>query len=64
LHLALIPAPPSVRRYLLFYADLRTLLNDERVLARDERFDAVQGAVLPTPGAWILLLTSVFITDK
>ena len=33
-------------------ADLRTLLTDERLLAADKRFDAVQGAALPTPTGW------------
>jgi cytokinin dehydrogenase len=47
--LKLIPAPEHVRRYVLTYPDLRTLLTDERLLAADQRFDAVQGAVLPTP---------------
>lgn len=50
--LKLIPAPEQVRRYVLTYADLRTLLTDERLLAADNRFDAVQGAVLPTPTGW------------
>lgn len=50
--LKLIPAPQQVRRYLLTYADLQTLLADERLLAADHRFDAVQGAVLPTPTGW------------
>lgn len=47
--LKLIPAPQHVRRYLLTYSDLRMLLTDERLLAADRRFDAVQGAVLLTP---------------
>ena len=47
--LKLIPAPEQVRRFLLIYPDLRTMLTDERLLAADNRFDAVQGAVLPTP---------------
>jgi FAD/FMN-containing dehydrogenase len=40
--LTLIPAPEHVRRYVLTYPDLRTLLTDERLLAADKRFDAVQ----------------------
>ena len=47
--LKLIPAPKQVRRYVLTYPDLGTLLTDERLLAADERFDAMQGTVLPTP---------------
>lgn len=57
--LALVPAPQSVRRYLLVYADLETLLNDERLLAIDDRFDAVQGAGLPTPDGWAFRLDAV-----
>ncbi|MGH3877530.1 MAG: FAD-binding protein [Actinophytocola sp.] len=49
--LALVPAPESVRRILLFYPDLATMLTDARLLSADaERFDVVQGAVMPPPG--------------
>ena len=48
--LKLIPAPEQVRRFLLVYPDLTTMLTDERLLAADDRFDAVQGAVLPHAG--------------
>jgi cytokinin dehydrogenase len=55
--LRLIPAPRQVRRFLLTYRDLGTMLADQRRLAADGRFDAVQGAVLATPtGAWTLRL--------
>lgn len=57
--LKLIPAPERVRRFLLFYPDLSALLNDERLLADDDRFDAVQGAVLPTPTGWKYRLDAV-----
>jgi cytokinin dehydrogenase len=57
--LKLIPAPEQVRRYVLTYPDLRTLLTDERLLATDNRFDAVQGAVLPTPTGWKYRLDAV-----
>ena len=57
--LKLVPAPQQVRRYLLFYPDLKTMLADQRVLATDERFDAVQGAVLPTPVGWTFRLDAV-----
>jgi cytokinin dehydrogenase len=43
----------------LFYADLGALLNEERLLAADNRFDAVQGAVLPTPAGWAFRLDAV-----
>ncbi|MGE0152887.1 MAG: FAD-binding protein [Reyranellaceae bacterium] len=54
--LKLIPAPQQVRRYLLAYPDLATLLADERLLAADDRFDVVQGAILPTPTGWTFRL--------
>ena len=41
------------------YPDLRTLLNDQRVLIADDRFDALQGAVLPTPAGWQFQLDAV-----
>jgi FAD/FMN-containing dehydrogenase len=55
----LIPAPQEVRRCLLIYPDLSTMLKDERLLAADNRFDAVQGAVLPTPTAWTFRLDAM-----
>jgi FAD/FMN-containing dehydrogenase len=55
--LRLIPAPRQVRRFLLTYRDLKTMLADQHLLAADARFDAVQGAVLATPtGAWTFRL--------
>ena len=47
--LKLVAAPESVRRIQLFYADLATMLADQRVLAGDNRFDSVQGAIVPSP---------------
>jgi FAD/FMN-containing dehydrogenase len=49
--LRLVPAPRQVRRFLLVYPDLATMLADERLLAHEHRFERVQGAVLPTPRA-------------
>jgi len=57
--LRLIPAPEQVRRFMLIYPDLRTMLTDERLLAADNRFEAVQGAVLPTPAGWKYRLDAV-----
>ena len=51
--LPLVPAPRQVRRFLLSYHDLATLLGDQRRLTREPRFEAVQGAVLAAPaGGW------------
>lgn len=49
--LALAPAADHVHRHLLGYSDLATMLADQRLLARDGRFAAVQGPCSPTPGA-------------
>lgn len=58
--LALVPAAPRVRRHLLSYPDLATMLADQRLLARDDRFAAVQGAVLADPaGGWTFRLDAV-----
>ena len=51
--LALTRAPDRVRRYQLLYTDLASLVADQlRVLAED-RFDQLQGAIVPDgKGAW------------
>jgi len=43
----LTPAPEAVRWYHLSYPDLGTMLQDERLLARDGRFEALEGAIVP-----------------
>ena len=51
--LALVPAPRTVRRFLLSYPDLATMLGDQRRLVREARFEAVPGAALADPaGGW------------
>jgi cytokinin dehydrogenase len=64
--LKLIPAPEKARRYVLTYRDLITLLTDERLLAAESRFDAVQGSILPTRTGWTFRLDAVryFSGDK
>ena len=58
--LRLVPAPRQVRRFLLAYPDLATMLSDQRLLTRERRFEAVQGAVLPAPtGGWTFQLDLV-----
>ena len=57
--LRLVPAPDTVRRYVLMYPDVPSLLHDQRTVTADERFDAMQGAVLPTPGGWRYRLDAV-----
>lgn len=43
--LRLVPAPATVRHYLLPYDDLETLLEDQRTLVEEGRFDYVEGQV-------------------
>ncbi|MEU4171944.1 FAD-binding protein [Streptomyces sp. NPDC026665] len=43
--LRLVPAPGTVRHYLLPYDDLRTFLDDQRRLVEEGRFDYVEGQV-------------------
>ncbi|WIM11268.1 FAD-binding protein [Enhydrobacter sp.] len=51
--LRLVPAPRQVRRYLLFYANLASMLREQRLLAADGRFDDATGAILARPdGGW------------
>jgi cytokinin dehydrogenase len=58
--LRLVPAPERVRRFLLYYPDLATMLGDQRLLASERRFEAVQGAVVPAPtGGWMFRLDLV-----
>ncbi|MEW2162844.1 FAD-binding protein [Streptomyces sp. NPDC007084] len=45
--LRLVPAPRTVRHYLLPYTDLRTFLDDQRRLVQEGRFDYVEGQVNP-----------------
>lgn len=55
--LHLIPAQASTRLLILFYADLHTMLQDERLLIDDGRFDHVVGYVVPTPaGGWAIFI--------
>jgi cytokinin dehydrogenase len=58
--LRLVPAPRQVRRHQLFYPDLATLLADQRRMVADDRFTAVQGAVLAAPtGGWTFRLDAI-----
>ncbi|MFI6407595.1 FAD-binding protein [Streptomyces sp. NPDC050548] len=51
--LRLVRAPETVRHYLLPYADLRTFLDDQRLLATEGRFAYVEGQVsADTAGAF------------
>ncbi|GGX57531.1 FAD-binding protein [Streptomyces fructofermentans] len=43
--LRLVRAPETVRHYLLPYDDLRTFLEDQRLLAREQRFSYLEGQI-------------------
>ena len=52
-----VAAPREVRRFLLFYPTLAAMLHDSRLLAGDDRFDVVKGALLPAAaGGWTFQL--------
>lgn len=44
-----IKAPKSVRHYVLSYSDLGSMLSQQRLLAAEDRFDVLQGAIVPAP---------------
>ncbi len=53
----LIPAATHARVFLLFYDDLATFTRDQRLLIADERFNYVEGQVVPvTQGGWRYML--------
>src|SRR5207253_10205119 len=51
--LRLVRAPERVRRFQLFYRDLATLTADQRGVLAEDRFDQLQGAIIPrADGGW------------
>lgn len=51
--LRLMQAPERVRRFQLFYPDLAALTKDQRLVLAEERFDQLQGAIVPAgAGGW------------
>lgn len=55
----LIPAHTQARVMNLFYADLHAMLQDERLLVADGRFDELVGFVVPSPaGGWAMFITA------
>ena len=62
--LRLIRAPDRVRRYHLFYPDLHLLSADQRIALAEQRFEYLQGAVLPDgTGRWRYQLEGVVFYD-
>jgi cytokinin dehydrogenase len=54
--LALVPAPDRVLRHKLYYPTVRALLADQRKLLRENRFDFLQGEILPGVDGWRYML--------
>lgn len=52
----LVPAPRSVRRWTLQYRGRREFLRDAERLVREQRFDHLEGQVLPAGGEWRYVL--------
>ncbi|MGV6873655.1 FAD-binding protein [Pseudochelatococcus sp. B33] len=63
--LRLVRAPERVLRFQLFYPDLRALAADQRRLLEEDRFDQLQGAVLPDgAGGWRYQLEGAVFHDS
>ena len=63
--LKLVRAPERVRRYQLFYLDLASLATVQRRALQDDRFDQLQGAVLPDgKSGWRYQLEVALFYDK
>jgi cytokinin dehydrogenase len=62
--LRLVPAPARVCRFQLFYSDLAALTADQRRALAEQRFDQLQGAVLPdAAGGWRYQLEGAVFHD-
>jgi cytokinin dehydrogenase len=62
--LRLMQAPARVRRFHLFYPNLHTLTADQHIALAEERFNHLQGALLPDgDGAWRYQLEGVVFYD-
>lgn len=63
--LRLVRAPERVRRYQLFYPDLASLTADQRRALTEQRFDQLQGAVLPDGhGGWRYQLEAAVLYNR
>jgi FAD/FMN-containing dehydrogenase len=63
--LRLIRAPERALRFQLFYSDLRALTADQNRVLTDDRFDQLQGAVLPDgTGGWRYQLEGVVFCNR
>ncbi len=58
--LRLVPAPPLVRRYRLYYDDPAAYVADQRALSHDDRFSHVSGQARPAiGGSWDHVIEAV-----
>ncbi|QFU92922.1 FAD-binding protein [Amycolatopsis sp. YIM 10] len=57
--LRLVPAPPTARRWKLYYQSLEVFLADQRTVVRDGRFDYVEGQLILENGEWTHMLEAV-----
>ena len=58
--ITLVPARERARVYRLWYRDLTVYTSDQRLVVLDERFDYVEGQVVPAEGGgWMYMLEAV-----
>ena len=63
--LGLVRAPERVRRFQLFYPSLSAVTADQRRSLTEQRFDQLQGAILPDPsGGWRYQLEAPCFTTR
>jgi FAD/FMN-containing dehydrogenase len=63
--LRLMRAPERVRRFQLFYPDLSSLTADQGLVLAEDRFDQLQGALLPDgAGGWRYQLDGAVFYDR
>jgi len=63
--LRLVRAPERVRRFQLLYPDLASLAADQRRALAEDRFDQLQGAILPDgAGGWRFQLEGALFYDR
>jgi len=57
--LDLVPARPMLREYVLPYAGLPALLQDQQAVLHDGRFDGAVATIVPSPMGWMYMLQAV-----
>ncbi|MEU9859924.1 FAD-binding protein [Streptomyces sp. NPDC047971] len=54
--LSLVPAPRTVRHYVMFFGSVAALTEQQAGLIEDGRFDYLVGQALPTPDGWTYMI--------